>query len=71
MKNNETLYAVSARLPTATYEKMNKLVELTKKPISTLVHDAIVEYMDLVYNINHTPSKSLQIDRFAVNIESE
>lgn len=71
MKNNESLYAVSARLPTDTYEKMNKLVELTKKPISTLVHDAICEYMELVYNLKHKPSKSLQIDRFAVNIESK
>lgn len=70
MKNNETLYAISARIPTETYERMNALVEITKKPVSALVHDSIVEYMELVFNeAKYKPSKSLQIDRFAAKIE--
>lgn len=71
MKNNESLYAVSARIPTETYNNMNKLVEVTKKPVSALVHDAICEYMDQVFlKSKYKPSKSLQIDQFAIKIES-
>jgi len=71
MKNNQTLYAVSARIPTETYNNMNKLIELTKKPVSSLVHDAICEYMQQVFHkTKYKPSKSLQIDQYAVKIES-
>ena len=70
MKNNESLYAVSARIPTETYNRMNKLIELTKKPVSSMVHDALVEYMQQVFDkAKYKPSRSLQIDQFAVNID--
>jgi predicted DNA-binding protein len=69
MKNNNTLYAVSARIPTETYERLSKLTALTKKATAALVHDALVEYLELVYNPNYKPSKALRIDRYAVEIE--
>ena len=71
MKNNESLYAVSARIPTETYNNMIKLVEVTKKPVSALVHDSICEYMNQVFQKSkYKPSKALQIDQFAIKIES-
>ena len=71
MKNDETQYAVSTRIPTATYRKMEKLISLTKKTTASLVNDAICEYLEQVYDKNYKPSKSMQIDQFAVNIESK
>jgi hypothetical protein len=32
------------------------------------VHEAILEYMAMVFNEKHEPSKSIQIDRFAVKL---
>ena len=69
MKNNETLYAVNTRISTDVAEKMNGLLTLTKKSTSAFVQDAILEYLDQVFNKNYKQSKALQIDIFAAQIE--
>lgn len=68
MKNNEILCAVSTRVPTETHKRLTKLSEVTKKPVAALVNDALIEYLEAVYNKNYKPSKSLKIDQYAVNI---
>lgn len=66
MKNNDVLCAVSTRVPTETHNKLVQLAKITKKPTAALVNDALVEYLEQVYNKNYAPSKTLLIDRYAV-----
>lgn len=69
MKNNESLYAINTRIPTETANRMNELLSITKKTTSSFVCDAITEYLAQVYDENYKPTKSLQIDKFAAEIE--
>lgn len=66
MKNNEVLSAVSTRVPTETHKRLVELAKITKKPTAAIVNDALVEYLEQVYNKNYKPSKILKIDQFAV-----
>ena len=66
MKNNDILCAVSTRVPTETHKRLVELAKITKKPTAALVNDALVEYLEQVYNKKYKPSKTLQIDQFAV-----
>ena len=69
MKNNNKLTAISARIDTNIVKDMNKLMATTKKPVAAFVQDAILEYMALLDEKNYTPSKALQIDRYAKALE--
>ena len=69
MKNNETLYAVNTRISTNVAERMNGLLALTKKSTSAFVQDAILEYLNQVFDKNYKQSKPLQIDIFAAQID--
>jgi len=70
-KNNthNTLYAINTRIPLDLAEKMNSHLAITKKSASAFIMDAIVEYLDQIYSENYKPTKSLQIDKFAADIE--
>ena len=69
MKNNESLYAINTRIPTPVANRMNELLSITKKTTSSFVCDAITEYLEQVYDENYKPTKALQIDKFAADIE--
>lgn len=69
MKNNESLYAINTRIPTPVANRMNELLSITKKTTSSFVCDAICEYLEQVYDENYKPTKALQIDKFAAEIE--
>lgn len=64
-----TLYAINTRIPLDLAEKMNNHLAITKKSASAFIMDAIVEYLDQIYEENYKPTKSLQIDKFAAEIE--
>ena len=69
MKKQETLVAISTRIAPQVYDRMLELTELTKKSTAALVQDAINEYIDQVFSRNYKPSKSMQIDQFAAQLE--
>ena len=66
---NNTLYAINTRIPLDLAEKMNNHLAITKKSASAFIMDAIVEYLEQIYSVNYKPTKSLQIDKFAADIE--
>jgi hypothetical protein len=68
-KTKNTLYAINTRIPLDLAEKMNNHLAITKKSASAFIMDAIIEYMNLIYDKEHKPTKALQIDRFAAEIE--
>lgn len=65
MKNNNKLYAINTRIDTKVAEEMYELMATTKKSVAAFVQDAILEYMALLDEKKYTPSKALQIDRYA------
>ena len=69
MKNNESLYAINTRISTEMANRMNELLSITKKTTSSFVCDAINEYLSQIYEKKYEPSKALQIDKFAAEIE--
>ena len=68
-EKNNTLYAINTRIPLDLAEKMNNHLAITKKSASAFIMDAIVEYLHQIYDENYKPTKSLQIDKFAADIE--
>ncbi|MBL18704.1 MAG: hypothetical protein CMC82_02595 [Flavobacteriaceae bacterium] len=70
MTKHKELFSVSTRLSKETYDTLNKLCELTKKPIAAVIDDSLNEYFAQVFNKKYSPSKSLQIDKFAAQLES-
>ena len=64
MKNNEVYHAINCRIPTKTYEKLQKILEITQKNTAITVADAIIHYVNCVTGENET-LKALQIDQFA------
>lgn len=68
MKEKETLYAVNTRIDRKVAERMNELLAMTKKSTAAFVQDAIIEYLNQVFQKEYKPSKALQIDKFAANI---
>lgn len=71
MKNNttDTLYAINTRIDRDLAARMNELIGFTKKSTAAFVQDAIIEYLNQVFEENYKPSKALQIDKFAAQIE--
>ena len=68
MKEKETLYAVNTRIDRKVAERMNQLLAMTKKSTAAFVQDAIIEYLNQVFQEEYKQSKALQIDKFAANI---
>jgi hypothetical protein len=68
MREKETLYAVNTRIDRKVAERMNELLAMTKKSTAAFVQDAIIEYLSQVFQKGYKPSKALQIDKFAANI---
>ena len=68
---NNSLYAINTRIPLDLAEKMNNHLAITKKSASAFILDAIEEYLEQIYTDNYKPTKSLQIDKFAAEIEGK
>jgi predicted DNA-binding protein len=64
----EELIAVNCRIEKSLYEKMSSLTAITQKSAAAFVSNAIGEYISQCTQENYTPSKSMEIDRFAYRL---
>ncbi len=65
----ETLVAVNCRIPKSIYEEVHQLTEVTQKSVAAFVTTAIREYIAQCTEINYTQSKTLIVDKFALELE--
>lgn len=73
MKENTTHKCISCRVPNKVHEEFTLLLEKLEKNNSYFVANAITEYVRMVItgDIPPNPTKGLQKDRFAFELEEE
>lgn len=67
--SKESLVAVNCRIPKSIYEEVHKLTEVTQKSVAAFVTTAIREYIAQCTQNNYTQSKTLTVDKFALELE--